>query len=69
MPRIIYGGLIRIYQVTTSFFPPVCRFQPTCSEYSRQAVLKHGIMKGLWFTLLRLGRCHPGHPGGYDPVP
>jgi putative membrane protein insertion efficiency factor len=46
-----------------------CRFHPSCSEYAREAIDRHGAGKGSWLTLRRLGRCHPYHPGGFDPVP
>ena len=49
--------------------PAACRFQPTCSEYAREAILRHGVLKGAWLSILRLSRCHPFHPGGFDPVP
>jgi uncharacterized protein len=49
--------------------PPACRFQPTCSEYARESILRHGFLKGSWLSILRLSRCHPFHPGGFDPVP
>jgi putative membrane protein insertion efficiency factor len=49
--------------------PPACRFAPTCSDYARQAVVRHGVGRGLWLALIRLVRCHPFHPGGYDPPP
>ncbi|MBI4562606.1 MAG: membrane protein insertion efficiency factor YidD [Candidatus Rokubacteria bacterium] len=49
--------------------PPACRFEPTCSEYARQALLDHGLGLGLWLALKRVARCHPLHPGGYDPPP
>lgn len=49
--------------------PPSCRFTPTCSEYARQAIIKHGPIKGFWLALRRLLRCHPWGGSGYDPVP
>jgi zinc D-Ala-D-Ala dipeptidase len=68
--KVILIGLIRGYQVFISpLFPPVCRFQPTCSHYAIEAIANHGILKGTWLATLRIGRCHPLHPGGYDPVP
>ena len=61
---------IRLYQKLVSpALPPSCRFAPSCSEYARQAVEKHGVLRGLWLGLGRLLRCHPFGPGGYDPVP
>ena len=46
-----------------------CRFAPSCSDYARDAIEKHGALKGGWLALRRVLRCHPYHPGGYDPVP
>lgn len=61
---------IRIYQQFISpFTPPSCRFTPTCSEYARQAIIKHGPFKGTLLAIRRLLRCHPWGGQGYDPVP
>jgi putative membrane protein insertion efficiency factor len=49
--------------------PPACRFLPTCSEYAMEAVHHHGAFRGVWMSIRRVGRCHPRHPGGLDPVP
>ena len=68
--RRILLGLIRIYQKAISpAFPPSCLFTPTCSEYTYQAIEKHGILRGVYLGVKRLLRCHPFSPGGYDPVP
>jgi putative membrane protein insertion efficiency factor len=62
--------LVRFYQYALSpFLGRRCRFFPSCSEYTVEAIQKHGAWKGLRLGLKRVSRCHPWHPGGYDPVP
>ncbi|MBU4234425.1 MAG: membrane protein insertion efficiency factor YidD [Desulfobacterales bacterium] len=62
--------IIRAYQVLISpLFPSSCRFAPTCSQYAAKALSRHGVWRGLGLTLRRFCRCHPFHPGGWDPVP
>jgi hypothetical protein len=71
--RALKGGLIfliQLYQHTFSIFlGPCCRFTPSCSSYAFLSIERFGIMEGTWLTLKRLVKCHPLHPGGYDPVP
>lgn len=62
--------LIRLYQMTLGpFMSGQCRFHPTCSNYALEALQTHGPFRGVCLTARRLARCHPFHPGGYDPVP
>lgn len=61
---------IRFYQRWASpTLPAACRFEPSCSRYAQEAIERHGLAKGGWLALRRLGRCHPLHAVGYDPVP
>ncbi len=61
---------IRFYQIFISpLKSPTCRFYPTCSAYAIEAIQKKGPVKGTWLAIKRIAKCHPFHPGGYDPVP
>ncbi|MBS37313.1 MAG: membrane protein insertion efficiency factor YidD [Thiotrichales bacterium] len=63
-------GLVKLYRLVLSpALPPSCRFLPSCSEYAIEALCSHGVLRGSWLTVLRLGRCHPLCSGGHDPVP
>ena len=67
--KILVLDLLGIYKAVVSpFLPPACRFQPTCSEYTRQAVEKYGAAKGTWMGIKRILRCQPFYEGGHDPV-
>jgi len=68
---IVLIGLIRFYQRIISPLMPGnhCRFYPTCSHYAAEALEKHGSLRGAYYSVLRICRCHPLHPGGFDPVP
>ncbi len=64
------AAIVAAYQrLVSPFLPPACRFAPTCAEYTRVAFLEHGMARGAWLAARRLTRCHPFHPGGYDPPP
>ena len=63
-------ALIRIYRYAISpLLGRSCRFHPSCSEYAIEALQRHGLLNGSWLALRRVARCHPWHPGGFDPVP
>lgn len=67
--RVATTTLVAYQRLFSPFLPRSCRFAPTCSEYARLAVLEHGVARGAWLALRRLARCHPFHPGGWDPPP
>jgi putative membrane protein insertion efficiency factor len=71
LPRLPVLALIRLYQMTISRGLPAstCRFYPTCSHYSYQAIAKYGLLRGGWMAVRRVLQCQPFHPGGFDPVP
>jgi len=70
IPRRLVVLVIRGYQRFISpALPPACRFTPSCSQYTLEAVSRYGVVRGGWLGLRRIARCHPWHPGGPDPVP
>jgi putative membrane protein insertion efficiency factor len=62
--------VIRFYQKMISpLLPRTCRFYTSCSEYYRESLIRHGVVRGMLLTFVRISKCHPFHPGGHDPVP
>ena len=68
MQRVVILALHGYKRFISPLLPSACRFYPTCSDYTRQAVEAHGVLRGVWMGVKRLVRCHPFHEGGYDPV-
>jgi hypothetical protein len=69
MKRILQGLVLFYRKFISPLKPPTCRFYPTCSAYALEALDKHGAIKGSVLTVKRIVKCHPFHPGGFDPVP
>ncbi|MCW2943357.1 MAG: hypothetical protein JWR24_74 [Actinoallomurus sp.] len=67
--RVLMLPVVFYRRFISPLFGPVCRYQPTCSAYALEALRTHGALRGCWLTARRIARCHPFHPGGYDPVP
>ncbi|HAK89829.1 MAG: membrane protein insertion efficiency factor YidD [Nitrospirae bacterium GWC2_46_6] len=67
--KVLIIGIIKAYRrIISPLLPQSCRFTPSCSEYSMEAVDRHGALKGGYLSFRRILKCHPFHPGGYDPV-
>ena len=69
LDRLAAGAVVVYQRLVSPLLPGACRFAPTCSEYARQALVEHGLGRGLALAAWRLARCHPFHPGGWDPPP
>jgi putative membrane protein insertion efficiency factor len=69
MLRLVVRLIVVYQRMISPMFGNVCRFEPSCSEYTRQAIEKYGVLHGTWLGMKRISRCHPLHEGGFDPVP
>jgi putative membrane protein insertion efficiency factor len=69
MPERLILFLIKIYRFFSPFFGRRCRFYPSCSQYAEEAISRYGFLRGMFLSIRRVLKCHPFHPGGYDPVP
>jgi uncharacterized protein len=69
MKKLVLASIRFYKRFISPALPPSCRFEPTCSVYTYQAIEKYGVIKGGWLGMKRIARCHPLNPGGYDPVP
>jgi putative membrane protein insertion efficiency factor len=69
MKTLLLGALRAYRYLLRPMLGANCRFYPSCSDYASEAITRHGAARGSWLALRRVGRCHPWHPGGYDPVP
>jgi putative membrane protein insertion efficiency factor len=67
--RVLMFPIAGYRRFVSPLLGPRCRFAPSCSEYAYTALAEHGAARGLWLAVARIARCHPFHPGGYDPVP
>ena len=69
LARLLTAAVVAYRRYVSPALPARCRFYPSCSAYAQEALAKHGALRGTGLTVWRLSRCHPFHPGGYDPVP
>ncbi len=67
--QIVVAAIVFYQRLISPFLGPTCRFYPSCSQYAKDAVLKHGVFRGVWLAIRRIARCNPWNPGGVDFVP